>query len=107
MKKVISALILIIFVSLNVPALAVYTMAESVEKNINKISELMQPCADLLSEGTKNQSSLKMVEFCDCALKQDITTLDGQAQKDFKIQYTQYIYPTLLKRIKSQNRINI
>jgi hypothetical protein len=100
MKKIIAFLLLLVFASLNLPVLAKYVLADSVQKNMESIAYLMQPCSELLDQATKNSSSQKMTQFCECALKQDLSSLDEKTQKDFKNTiYTMYI-PSALENHK-------
>lgn len=84
MKKIISTILLLSFLNLNAPAWAEYVFAESVLKNKDEIEKIMQPCASILSEAAQNTNSIKYVEACECALKQDISSLNEQTQKDLK-----------------------
>lgn len=83
MKKILAAILLSIIINLNAFALAQYVLANSIIKNEKQIEEIMLPCTSMFDEAAQNLSAIKYVQACECALKQDITSLDEQTQKDF------------------------
>ena len=84
MKKTIATILLLSFVNLYTPVFAEFVYPDSVLKNEKEIEALMLPCANMLHEAAQNSSSKKYVQACNCMLKQDISSLDEQTQKDFK-----------------------
>ncbi len=83
-KKVLSAFLLLTFANLYTPVFAESVFTDNVLKNEKEIENLMSPCANIMHEATQNSSSKKYVQACNCILKQDISSLDKQTQKDFK-----------------------
>lgn len=84
MKKTIAISLLLSLINLYTPAFAEYVFADSIKQNEKEIEKLMLPCANMLHEAAQNSSSKKYVQACECMLKQDISSLDEQTQKDFK-----------------------
>lgn len=82
MKKIISTILLLSFANIYTPVFAELVFTENILKNEKEIEKLMMPCSSLFSEAAKNSSSQKYVQACECALKQDISSLDELTQRD-------------------------
>jgi hypothetical protein len=84
MKKNIASFLMFVFASLQYTAYAELVFSENVLKHREEIEKALAPCANLISEAAQNKSSKKYVKACECALKQDVSFLDEQTEKDFK-----------------------
>ena len=73
-----------LIINLNTFVFAKCVFTDSIVKNEKKIEELILPCKRILEEAQNNSSSIKYVEVSKCVLKQDMTTLDMQTQRDLK-----------------------
>lgn len=82
MKKNIAIILLLSFINIYTPVFAEIKFADSILKNEKEIEKLIYPCSSIFSEAAQNSSSKKYVQACECALKQDISSLDEETQKD-------------------------
>lgn len=96
MKKIITIVLLLSLINLYSPVWAKLSFDDNLIKNGEKLSELIMPCESILVQASDNSSSKKYVQFCECALKQDVSSLDKQTQKEIKnLIYSLYIVNAL------------
>lgn len=83
MKKLL-LILFIIFIS-NAATLAKdFKLSIALEKNKTIFYEILIPCEDLFNQANKTNNANDYIMACKCALKQDIKSLEADAQKDYK-----------------------
>ena len=74
----------IIFISSTVVSAKDFKLSIALEKDKTLFYEILTPCKNLFNQADKTNNANDYIMACKCALKQDINSIEPDAQKDYR-----------------------